>query len=550
MDPTKEFFAKLKKLCGTLETETARLQQTFESRHESVDSDVGAKAKQAYHDINCETLDLKSQLKESLRKQKLHKKDVETLIHTFRAVESTVTHDVRAVTELFEKYGYQVPTGSRTPNAEGEKLEDKESGENEPEGEGGQHKEEEEKEGGSRPTSPPQGVPSPDSAAHMCTPKLSDFGLCELQLRQKLFGCSQLPAMPEIHLPRVNMRTPLPPSLKCALLKDEDELQMPQLMDFGISEDTLCLKNDFTMDLFRKKANKNCRPAENQPVINVIDILKEDSLVSPEPPVFCTPGLQIKKRNGHCSPPPQGGDHTQLLSAAPKPITIPEVPAFQTPFLKRMLSSKKHEPTVAKNDHSNFILHSETPHDGCVRDGRPWEYDVPECNITGVHPMPLTPDLKSTLDNTPRTYSDGATQDYYLSPPRCMGEPHEIGTPEMPELSSVTQDICNLVLQSQKRTVPQSRCMTTVSEHEFRSLSAFLKQMTLNDLNQAIFSINNYLAQSPGEDTREFGLEDLKIMTNAGITAPVYILCLSALRRLEHIRGERNNAVYKLNLHS
>lgn len=38
MDPTVEFFAKLKKLAVTLESETGRLQQVFETRKNEDDS--------------------------------------------------------------------------------------------------------------------------------------------------------------------------------------------------------------------------------------------------------------------------------------------------------------------------------------------------------------------------------------------------------------------------------------------------------------------------------------------------------------------------------
>lgn len=38
MDPTVEFFAKLKKLAVTLESETGRLQQVFETRKSEDDS--------------------------------------------------------------------------------------------------------------------------------------------------------------------------------------------------------------------------------------------------------------------------------------------------------------------------------------------------------------------------------------------------------------------------------------------------------------------------------------------------------------------------------
>ncbi|XP_077583690.1 SKA complex subunit 3 [Stigmatopora nigra] len=532
MDPTTEFFAKLKKVCGKLETETDRLRQTFDRRHENVDSEMGAKAMQAFHEVNCDTLSLKSQLQESLREQKSHKNDMDTLIQTFTTVQSTLTHDVHAIKELFETYGYNAPTDTQPPNGDGE-----ESGKNVPEGEEEEEAGQDEEEGDSGSKSPPDRVSSPDHDAHMRTPNLSDFGLCEMQFSQKLLGCRQLPTMPEIHLPRMNMRTPCPPSLKRTQVPDEDE---PEMIDFGISEETLCL-NDFTMDLLRKKST------QNQPAIPMSP-QKEDSLVSPEPPVFCTPGLQVKKTKGNCSPRPQGDSHAQLPSAAIQPNVIPEVPAFQTPYLKRMLSNKKDDFMVAKNDHGDYISLSHSPHDNSVRDRPTWEYNIPEFSIPGVHPLPLSPDPSSTLVNTPTAYLDGATQDFYLSPPRCMRESLEL--PEMPELSSVTQDICKLVLQSEKKAKPKSRCMATVSEQEFHSLSRFLKQIPINNLNQAIFSINNYLTQCPGEDIREFGMEELKVMMNVDIEASVYILCLSELKRLAHIRGEHNHAFYKLNLHS
>lgn len=82
MDPTAEFFAKLKKLAVTLESETGRLQQVFESRKSEDDtgetkqprqcsrigpnascqvliSDTTATAMRAYHEVNCDVSNLK-----------------------------------------------------------------------------------------------------------------------------------------------------------------------------------------------------------------------------------------------------------------------------------------------------------------------------------------------------------------------------------------------------------------------------------------------------------------------------------------------------------
>jgi len=97
----------------------------------------------------------------------------------------------------------------------------------------------------------------------MRTPQLSDFGLSEMQLKRALAGaewCSEVPPMPEMSLPHPALNTPAPPPLpitpKCALRMDDEELQTPQMHDFGISEHTMCLNNDFTMDLFQKNVEK------------------------------------------------------------------------------------------------------------------------------------------------------------------------------------------------------------------------------------------------------------------------------------------------------
>lgn len=93
MDPTVEFFAKLKKLAATVESETDRLQQAFESRNSEDDagerpphspswaprgpkgpqgaqgvpalqyefliSDKSSRAMRAYHDVNGDISNLK-----------------------------------------------------------------------------------------------------------------------------------------------------------------------------------------------------------------------------------------------------------------------------------------------------------------------------------------------------------------------------------------------------------------------------------------------------------------------------------------------------------
>lgn len=114
---------------------------------------------------------------------------------------------------------------------------------------------------GSQPTSPLTGEPPPVSDG-LRTPQLSDFGLSEMGLKKGMAGsdwCLQEPVMPQISLPQSFNRPELPPkpvTPKCALWLDDDGPQTPKLHEFAISEPSLFLLNDFTMDLLKKNVQK------------------------------------------------------------------------------------------------------------------------------------------------------------------------------------------------------------------------------------------------------------------------------------------------------
>lgn len=48
----------------------------------------------------------------------------------------------------------------------------------------------------------------------------------------------------------------------------------------------------------------------------------------------------------------------------------------------------------------------------------------------------------------------------------------------------------------------------------------------------------------------EFQIEELQRIINAGTKTPVYILCLTELKRLTHVGGVKSTSVYKLNMHN
>ncbi|XP_071337795.1 SKA complex subunit 3 [Trachinotus anak] len=613
MDSTARFFTKLRKLAVTLESETAKLQRSFENRNSDGDSETTATAMRAYHELNCEVGDLKGQIQGQLAQQKVQENEVSSFIKACRVMEQKVSKDIQILKGHWEKYGYEAPRDTQRPTkgkCQESEAEDNAADENEPKS--AEEEEGSQEEAGDNHSCSSVNVVPPPFTDVLRTPQLSDFGLSEMQLKRALAGaewCSEVPPMPEMSLPHPSLNTPAPPPMpltpKCTLRMDDEELQTPQMHDFGISEHTMCLNNDFTMDLLRKNVEKPQRPPQDKPA-PLVDSLKEslqikENLESPEPPVFCTPGFKIKKTNGHCSPPLQVSDDPESPGRPGHLPTTPEVPAFQTPYVNRLVSikksAKKPEPVSMQADDDSHTFNLPTPtHNGAAGSKRTWEYNVPEISIMGVEDkqMPEMPNLESVLGNSLQSRSakilkktsehekvtkepaitslelDGPTQEFSLGMPRIRTDYQEPSTPEMPDLSSVTQDICKLVSQAQlKKTdvavvhpnVRQEKhekntrqgfssvSLPVVSESEFQSLPSYLRQMTLYNLNQAVHNINKYTAECRGEKT-ELQMEELRRITNVGTKTPVYILCLTELKRLEHVGGARNTSVYKLSAHT
>nr|XP_046260297.1 spindle and kinetochore-associated protein 3 isoform X2 [Scatophagus argus] len=609
MDPTTRFFAKLKKLAVTLESETAKLQQAFENRNNDCDSETTARAMRAYHELNCDAANLKGQIQEQLAEQKAQDYEVSSFIKACRVMEQKVTKDIQGLKAHWEKYGYQAPQDTqRATRAKSQESDAEDELADESESTGGEDGSQEEN-GDNYPSSPPTAGPPPVTDV-LRTPQLSDFGLSEMHLKRALAGaewCTEVPPMPEIMLPQPSLNTPAPPPLpltpKCALRMDDDELQTPQMHNFGISEHTMCLINDFTMDLVQKNVEAPPRPTQDIPAPPMNSLMEgfqaKDGLESPELPVLCTPGFKIKRTKSHCSPPVQDNGDPESPDCPRKAPTTPEVPAFQTPYLNQLVSAKKStrqpEPAKMQGDDDSHTFELPTPpRNGSAGSKRTWECKVPEIPFLGVEDkqMPEMPNLESVLGNSLRSRTakmlkqtsdhgkgikeptvnsmelDGPTQEFSLGTPRLRKDFQEPTTPEMPDLSSVTQDICKLVSQAQsKKTamavvqphvraenvknspLPVAASVSVVSESEFQSLPSYLRQMTLHSLNQAIRNINEFVADGPGGKT-ELQMEELRRITNVGTKTPVYILCLTELKRLTHVGGAKNTSVYKLSTHN
>ncbi|XP_030614190.1 SKA complex subunit 3 [Archocentrus centrarchus] len=605
MNSTTHFFSKLKKLAVTLESETSSLQLAFENRNSDGDTEKTARPMRAYHELNCDVGNLKGQIQDQLAQQKAQNNEVSNFIKACRVMEQRVSKDIESLKRHWKNYGYQAPSDSqRSTKPKDQEEEAEDEVEDEDETNSGGEEENEEEESVKNPSSMP---PKPElpNIDMLRTPQLSDFGLSDLQLKRALAGggwCSEVPPMSKMNLPhppfKASAPSPMPITPKCALQMDDYELQTPQMHDFGITEHTMCLNNDFTMNLFKKKAEKPQRPSQDttEPAVNtILESLqtKGEKLESPEPPVFCTPGFKIKKTNGHCSPAAQDTADPESPCCPGNLPTTPEVPAFKTPYVNRLVSTQKStqqpDPSITQtvNDSHTFNLPT-PPCNKAAGFKRTWEYDVPDISITGLEDkqMPEMPNLESALGNSLQTSNakmlkisekeklakqptvsslelDGPTQEFSLGTPHIRMHYQEPTTPEMPDLSSVTQDICKLVSQAQlKKTTMTTKhphvkpekerhraaSLSEVSESEFQSLPSYLRQMSLYGLNQAVHNINSFIAEYRGETT-EFQMEKLRRIIGVGTKAPIYILCLTELKRLKHVRGDRNTSVYKLITH-
>ncbi|XP_037645983.1 LOW QUALITY PROTEIN: spindle and kinetochore-associated protein 3 [Sebastes umbrosus] len=609
MNPTSRFFSSLRKLAVTLETETNKLQDNYQTRNnqdeDEEDSDSTVKAIRAYHEVNCDVRNLKGQIQGEVAQQKAQVNEVSSFIKACRVTEQRVTKDIQTLKGHWEKYGYKAPQDTQRPtkakDQESEDEDEEAADENETKSAGGEEEGGSQEEAGvSHSLSSPTAKPPPFTDV-MHTPQLSDFGLCEMAMKRALAGvgwCPEVPPMPKLSIPHPTLTTPAPPPMpltpKRALRMDDDELQTPQMSDFGISEHTMCLNNDFTMELFRKNVEKPQRPPQEIPVPPVMESLhtKAQSLKSPEPPVFYTPGFKIKKTNGQCSPPVQSNGDPESPGRPGNLPTTPEVPVFHSPHMNQLVSTRKSAQKINMqvDDDDAPTLDLPSTRNRATGSKRPWEYDVPQITFAGVEDeqMPEMPNLESVLGNSLQTRSakmkkktmehkvatkepavnnlelDGPTQEFSLGTPRIRMDYQEPSTPEVPDLSSVTQDICKLVSQARvKKTAtavvhpnvrPETNknravSLSVVSESEFQSLPKYMKQMTLLNLNQVVHNINKFTEESRGEQT-EFLMEELRNICFVGAETPVYILCLTEVKRLQQLSGARNTSVYKLCTHN
>uniref|UniRef100_A0A8C5EBF2 Spindle and kinetochore-associated protein 3 n=1 Tax=Gouania willdenowi TaxID=441366 RepID=A0A8C5EBF2_GOUWI len=366
---------------------------------------------------------MQRQVQNELAQQKTQEREVGSFINACGVMEQRFTHNIQMLRAHWEKYGYKslVPHTyegvDENNRVDREKEEDQDDGENR------------------TSTSPKEQPPGNDV---MRTPQLSDFGLSELRMKRAFAGmdwCVEAPPMPELILLQPSFQTPALPMIitpKCALRMDDEELQTPQMHDFGISERTV-----------------------------------SDELDSPDPPVFCTPGLKIKKNTVHCPSLEQNSEGVQSPCCYDNIPATPKVPVFQAPALHLKPEGEKFDQDSHGSKHT-------------------WKCDVPDFSVIEAEDgqIPAMPFLESALGSSLLSVRlglfvelcsdlfsaftcvchekgscapacslelDGPTKEFGLGTPRIRNTYWEPSTPEMPDLSAVTMDICKVCFSTQKK---------------------------------------------------------------------------------------------------
>lgn len=310
MNPIQSFHCKLRGLAAVLDGETARLTLALDGEDSE---DFEDSPMRVLYDLLSEVQTLKDDVTTHLDKARLESQDSTRFIKATKVLMKKNSTDIMKLREFFQKYGCQTrdkedsvcELTASDPTLELGVCEDIQ------------------KPGVESEQSEPC-VPSSSVAEKplLCSPQLSDFGLERYMVSQVPPNPPQtaeslkeeyLSETPPAKDPCITvLKTP-----RCALKMDDFECVTPKLENFGISEYTMCLNEDYTMGL------KNMKNIKSSPLSTASGeamgkgpVTTERSFAiphsvnqqlgktdaeyteSPLPPKFCTPGLRIPSTVG------------------------------------------------------------------------------------------------------------------------------------------------------------------------------------------------------------------------------------------------------------
>ncbi|XP_053312408.1 spindle and kinetochore-associated protein 3 [Spea bombifrons] len=296
---TGSFFNRLRSLAVTLEKETEQLENVFTQDESDY---VDESPMRVLHDLRSEIKVLKGDIQTTIDKKHLKDQELMAFIRVCKVLQQRTASDIQQIKNIFQQYGY-------TPLS---------SGDSEGEVSKGNLKSENEEQSSQESVDLP---PSPALEKQSCSrdllrvPQLSDFGLSHYQLPPVWFPQSTQfnpkKSAEEEKKPLFREIAPVnaPKTPKCALRMEDD---FSQIVNFGICDASTNLNDDYTMALISKKVQKRERvPEEDAPDSCSSGNLKTllatpshlshrtnfDSVDSPVPPVFFTPGLKVHQKD-------------------------------------------------------------------------------------------------------------------------------------------------------------------------------------------------------------------------------------------------------------
>ncbi|XP_006159575.1 spindle and kinetochore-associated protein 3 isoform X1 [Tupaia chinensis] len=296
MDPIRSFCGKLRSLASTLDRETGRLQRALDGE----DSDVEDYPVRILHDLYSEVWTLKGDVNILLDKARLESQESIGFIKAAKVMMKKSSTDIMKIREFFEKYGYN-------PRAKINSVNEQEVIASTPElAKCENFQKPDVKDDLSNPLIPSSSV----SEKSPRSPQLSDFGLERYMVSQIIPNPPHAVNNHKEEPKTVTSPTiqSLPKVLKTptrALRMDDCECVTPKLEQFGISEYTMCLNEDYTIGLKYVKKTKSEETVETEsmandkflatpgPIIQQMEKSGAEYTNSPLAPTFCTPGLKI-----------------------------------------------------------------------------------------------------------------------------------------------------------------------------------------------------------------------------------------------------------------
>ncbi|CAL8342721.1 unnamed protein product [Boreogadus saida] len=569
MDPTSQFFSKLRRLAVTLETETESLLGAYKTRDEHGDDESATeRGMGAYHTLCNELADLKGEIRVRLEQQLTREEEVKRYLAACGVMQRRITNDINTLKGHYEAYGYQAPPKTHTevkahlPESANLGLEE------------GSASVTEEEDGATERKDPhlpstPQSTQPPSFDA-LRTPKLADFGLSELALKGRLnlahredVMVSKSLQMPVLSFPPPHSSLAMPPTPtllmtpKCWSRTEKEVLPTPQMKDFGIAERTLHPDSDTGAP----------PPATSQ-------------MRTPKPSDFGLSDADLQRIGamGFQAPPMPALSFTSLQSSLAPPLSpgVPLTPRRELHMEEVEDEDEEEEELRTKMKDFGLVEHTLCLNNDFTMDlHRMAKRSSKQKQPQMVNLTLEMPKMESMFCNTliqrracesgdPSSLDvDGPTQEFNLRTPRVRLDYQDPSTPEMPDLSFITQDICKLVSHAdlkEKNTavimpIPRGLgkengvvLLAPVGDSEFRLLPKYLRQMSLRSLNDFLHKINTAAtAKHRQGEALQFQIEELKNFNlNWGVGCPIYLLCLEELHRLKHVQRVGKSSVYKL----